>query len=251
VRVLLGNTKDEAVITCSFTGRCRNFSSLVVLLSGRRFVRNHWLRHDCSRRSGSGTLVGPGRRSHRAEASTKGDTHATLDEAASGQGSQKRKSSRLMGTGNGSDEESLARRLVSAVSDHSVDLVCAAIRDGAEIDHEDPDTGQTALERAIDFADRDVVRLLLQHGADSNRVGREGRRPLHLAVGASIDNAVAGYDAGARDERADTGCIGELLAVGADPELGDEWGETSLDLARRLGHDDAISLLEAVQRRRF
>jgi len=151
-----------------------------------------------------------------------------------------------METGNRSDEGSLTRRLVSAVSDHSVDSVSAAIRDGAEIDYENPDTGQTALERAIDFGDRDVVRVLLQHGADSNRVGREGRRPLHLAVGASIDNAVAGYDKGARDVPADTGCIEELLALGADPELPDEWGETCLDLARRLKHDDAVGLLQGV-----
>ncbi|MBT7594792.1 MAG: hypothetical protein HN559_07765, partial [Gemmatimonadetes bacterium] len=72
------------------------------------------------------------------------------------------------------------------------------------------------------------VQLLIDAGADVNMraSGNRDSTPLHHAIG-NIDSTT------------------RLLAVGADPTLGDDNGDTPLDLARRDGAQDVIEALES------
>jgi ankyrin repeat protein len=141
-------------------------------------------------------------------------------------------------------------KLLRAISATDCEAVEAAILEGADSDYVDPGSGDSALERALEFGSPPIVRCLLHHGADPNRVGRVGTRPLHVAVGCSIDNAISEYDAGERDAVPDVASIEALISAGADPSLTDEWGETSIDLAKRLQHHRAALILESVEERK-
>ncbi len=72
----------------------------------------------------------------------------------------------------------------------------------------------------------DKVRLLLDHGADPNQRGPQGKTALHYAAKAGFDEVVA-----------------LLLERGANPKLRDENGDAPLALARAAGKDSTAALL--------
>ena len=79
--------------------------------------------------------------------------------------------------------------------------------------------GKTALHTAADSGHANVVRLLLDGGADALVVDAESRTPLHLV-------ALAGHGL----------CVKALLDAGADPEGKDGAGQTPLALAEGQRH---------------
>ncbi len=92
------------------------------------------------------------------------------------------------------------------------DVVQRLLDDGAEVNAPDPVLGVTPLSYATIFGRDEVVKLLLQRGADAKRANRDGGTALHGA-------AFLG--------RADI--ARELLKAGADPKIKNERGETALD----------------------
>ena len=72
-----------------------------------------------------------------------------------------------------------------------------------------------------------MLELLLTHGADANGCPQGGKPPLMYA---------------AMFNRTDM--LERLLRAGADPQATDDEGKTALDLARAMGAQDAIALLE-------
>ena len=74
-----------------------------------------------------------------------------------------------------------------------------ALSAGASLEHAAPVDRKTALFRAAVFGHADVVRLLLERGADPNAVGADGRSALDVVIAARAeekDPAVAsGLDA--------------------------------------------------------
>jgi hypothetical protein len=74
--------------------------------------------------------------------------------------------------------------------------------------------------------DDSVLRLLLEHGADVNAQGRDGRTPLN---GASSCGAL--------------GAVRLLLEYGADVEVKNNVGKTAMQVAADGGHDEVVELL--------
>ena len=87
-------------------------------------------------------------------------------------------------------------------------------------------TGITPLHFAAGAGDVDLVRRLLEAGADAAAIGGGGRTPLHEALdrpGPTGDRLVR--------------VVGALLAAGADPEVRSENGDTPRTLAAERAED--------------
>ena len=81
----------------------------------------------------------------------------------------------------------------------------------------------------------DIVKILLEKGADANTRNREGKTALMLASGMAGDSAV----------------LKLLLDGGADPGLKDKHGETALAFATKSYRQDKVEVLKhAVSRTR-
>jgi ankyrin repeat protein len=87
--------------------------------------------------------------------------------------------------------------------------------------------GRAALHLAAMGGASEVVRLLVETGADKDRRDNLARTPLHWAT-----------------ERGHIDVARRLVEKGADKNIRDLWGNTPLDLARKEGRQDAIKLLE-------
>jgi peptidoglycan/LPS O-acetylase OafA/YrhL len=92
------------------------------------------------------------------------------------------------------------------------DLVTRLLDGGADVNAPDPALGVTPLSYAAIFGRDDMVRLLLQRGADAKLPNRDGSTALHSA-------AFLGRAAITR----------ELLQAGVNPAVKNERGETTLD----------------------
>lgn len=121
--------------------------------------------------------------------------------------------------------------------------------------------GQTALIAAASHANIEVVRLLLDHGADATITDEAGWGPLHHAIyaGANPELLQLLLDHGARiDDRNDRGVtplylassygredeVSFLIAHGADRALATDSGYTPLRIAQFKGYDRVVDLLE-------
>ena len=110
------------------------------------------------------------------------------------------------------------------------DAVKALLELGADVHPASRNGGFTALHSAVADdegpAAKEIVRVLLDKGADPNARSGSGGTPLHTA-------AFTGNLA----------IIQMLLAANADPTLADDKGHTPLDYARDRGHSEAAALI--------
>ena len=102
---------------------------------------------------------------------------------------------------------------------------------GVEVEGVKETCGETALVRAVFCGRADAVRVLVEEGADVNRVGIERQTPLYLACS-------FGY----------TDTVRVLLEAGADVGFVDKDGKTALDVAPRWMFDDYVRLFEEARR---
>ncbi|HVT56904.1 MAG TPA: ankyrin repeat domain-containing protein [Thermoanaerobaculia bacterium] len=87
----------------------------------------------------------------------------------------------------------------------------------------------TMLLRKADWHDLDGIKLLLEHGADPNRMTRWHHTALHQAL--------------RRDN--DLECVEALLDRGADPTLENRWdGKSAVAIAARRGRGDVLESFE-------
>src|SRR5262245_13441466 len=139
-------------------------------------------------------------------------------------------------------------------------------RDASLLDTDSPE-GFTPLALAAHFGHLEVMRLLIDRGADVNRVAthRIGVTPLHAALfGRQVDAALLLIEGGADVTLARGGSgwkragwtplhyaagmgfntlVQPLLDRGADPTRVDEEGKTPLDVAIDAHHDDIVDVL--------
>jgi hypothetical protein len=96
-----------------------------------------------------------------------------------------------------------------------------------EINLTEPDMGQAALHFAVDESSIEVVKLLIEYGANINMPNRYGRTPLHIA---------AMYN---RWDSAEA-----LIDAGADMTIRDGWGHQALLMAEHIERTVALLLIE-------
>ena len=119
--------------------------------------------------------------------------------------------------------------LAAAVGD--VNLVKELLEKGANPNAKDR-FNQTPLHFAARHGHVEVVKLLLEYKADPNAKDKDSVTPLHAA---------------ASNGRVDV--VKLLLEYGADPKVEDKDGDTPLDLARKRGHREVVFLIEEWLRR--
>lgn len=101
----------------------------------------------------------------------------------------------------------------------------ALIDNGADINKKDH-LGETALHHAIDWRDKEVIKVLLDNGIDINAQDNSGMTPLQKAI---MRNNIA--------------AIKTLLKYKADIEIKDDNGHTALHWAGHYGYREIMNLL--------
>src|SRR5262249_23546145 len=108
-------------------------------------------------------------------------------------------------------------------------VVRMLIERGAEVGASDSEEEWTALHFAARDQKEAVVRALLEAGAAVDPVDVYGNRPLWRSL---------------TDPSPSLAVIEELVKHGADPHKKNSHGEAPIDLARRMGRDDLVAILE-------
>jgi len=93
------------------------------------------------------------------------------------------------------------------------------------------DLGVHPLNSAVAGGHSEIVRLLLEHGADPDAPDRAGYTPLHASA-----------------ENDDLESTRLLIDAGADPTRADPDGRSPADFAREKGHDAVAELLASADR---
>lgn len=116
--------------------------------------------------------------------------------------------------------------IVDAAGSQREDLVRTLIDEGADVDATDPD-GRSALHLAVLGGNEEIAGMLLAAGARVDLADENGWTPLHHAAFWGLAD------------------LAELLIdAGADPTLENDAGETPADLAREQRRDDVLEVLE-------
>ncbi len=173
----------------------------------------------------------------------------------------------IMKTGSGSDPGINVPVLQEAVNGNNSEIVELLIAHGADVNQTETHLDLTPLHGAAWYNYTDIVQILLNNGADPNKPSsyEEGEAPLFFAVrNGSVEAAQALLDGGAeidiQTERNWTPLISLaanktvrrdlrskmvtfVLDKGADPNLGDNIGNTALHYAAREGQTEVIPIL--------
>lgn len=152
------------------------------------------------------------------------------------------------------------RPLSLAAAKGSLDIVTQLLEAGATVDSRCGSLSRTSLASACDAGHAEVVAALLGGGASAEEADAIGDVPLTLAAAKDADyiidlllahNARVDRQGGWRSRTAITAAVegraakafAALRRAGADPRIGDAFGNSCLHSAARAGFDDAVSAL--------
>lgn len=146
----------------------------------------------------------------------------------------------------------------SAVGTGNVDDLRDLIRDGRTMKHRDAMSGHTLMTYAVHCDQREIVKVLIEEGADINEENDMGVTPLIYAAGAKGNLAMVellldlsahiNHQArrnttalGAAAEKGHTEVVETLLQRGADATLADDRGRTPREIAAAA---DRLSIVD-------
>jgi len=116
--------------------------------------------------------------------------------------------------------------LILALWEEQIDVVRLLIERGADTNIRGSDHDYTALMIAIQYKNIDIIRLLLDRGANPNISSVYGDTPLiYASFGGRTD------------------IVRLLLRYGANPNIQNRYGETALDKAVQFEYDDIAELI--------
>jgi uncharacterized protein len=119
--------------------------------------------------------------------------------------------------------------LMLATIKGQTEVVRALLEHGAQVSAKDTQ-GWTALRFAVSMNETEILRMLLEAGADANTIDDEGKTALMQAAGENI-----------------TESLKALLDAGAAPHLKDGDGHTALMIAQKQGYTEIIKLLKEAE----
>lgn len=131
-------------------------------------------------------------------------------------------------------------QLNEAIGDERIDLVRSIIEDGADPNGLDRHN-ETPLMAAAECESEEILELLLSCGAEINTSGHEGNTPLNLAVDISIDGTI---QSGGMPGDEPVNVIKALLNNGADLNAKNNKGETPLDWAQGYKSKKVFGVLD-------
>lgn len=134
-------------------------------------------------------------------------------------------------------------QLLTAIRARDLSMVTSLARSTTSINSVHLGLGHTPLTCAIENGDPDVVRTLLELGADPNLAPIDGQTPLHHAVDSSVQASIRALDMEGVDVPPSTKLVDILLDWGANPRAQDAHGATAFDWAVKMGHPGAARVL--------
>jgi ankyrin repeat protein len=108
--------------------------------------------------------------------------------------------------------------IYTAAEQNNVKRLEELLADGADVNEQDWDRGNTPIHWASACGNLDAIEVLLEYGADINIQNKHGRTPLHALVSERYDKIV----------------LWLVQYCNADPHIPDKRGVTSYDLAQRF-----------------
>ncbi len=137
-------------------------------------------------------------------------------------------SSALIPCGEGVATEGVTPLLLAA-GGCDAELVKLLLKAGADAKVTDKE-GNNALHYSARGKNSEVVPLLIRAGTLINQKNNHGNTPLHLAI---------------KEDSPEGKTVSALMINGADANLKDSWGKTSLDIAREMGRNKILLILES------
>ena len=151
--------------------------------------------------------------------------------------------------------------LMTAVHTGSLAVVNLLLAHNADVNHKEPERGQTALMWAVAEKHPDITRALVEHGADMHARSKSGFTPLLYAADRNnLDSARILVEAGADLNEATADLVNPLLLAtarggeglallllekGADPNVADS-KEGYTPLHHAASHRDMVSVVKAL-----
>jgi len=117
--------------------------------------------------------------------------------------------------------------IFTAAEQNNVKRLEELLQDGADVNEQDWDRGNTPIHWAAARGNLDAIEVLLEYGADINIQNKHGRTPLHVLVSERYDKIV----------------LWLVQYCNADPHIPDKRGVSAYDLAQRFFQPEVDSAI--------